>query len=425
MHQYGGTIQQVAGDRLLAMFGVPLAQEDHAQRAVLAALELHQRLTAPPAPDRDSAPLAVCIGLHTTLSIVGPLREAPELAAVVIGETSRVLEPCRGRRPLAQWCVAMPRRLGSRAWCDSRRCGQGQRASFTHCPGSTRSWGIRSRRLPGAWRARQRRGPFVGRTHELTALHTLLTQVEAGRGQMVGGVGAPGIGKSRLLVEFQHRLRGRRLTYLRGRCLSYGQTPPYLPVLDLLRHALGITPAERSQGIATKVRRGLDQVGMVSDEASALLLALLGVEDDPAPLAALLPEVRKTRTLATLVQLCLHGSQQRPLILEIENMHWSDATSEEWLAAFSAYLGTASILVLGTYRPGYRPAWLNTSYATQLALPPLSPRASPRLVQGRIPAALAAPPLVQALLAKAAGNPFFLEELAWNVQEQGLRVSRW
>src|SRR5262249_51833689 len=230
-------------------------------------------------------------------------------------------------------------------------------------------------------------GAFLGGTHELATLHQLLAQGAGGRGPMGGIVGAPGLGKSRLLVEFQHCLRGRRLTYLRGRCLSYGQTTPYLPILDLLQYAWGITPADRSQGIATKVRRGLHQVDMMSDDAAALLLTLLGVEEDPALLAAMLPEVRKARTFATLVQLCLHGSQQRPLILEIEDLHWIDATSEEWLAAFGACLGTAPILVLATYRPGYRPSWLNTSYATQLALPPLSPRASRRLVQGRVPAA--------------------------------------
>ena len=249
-------------------------------------------------------------------------------------------------------------------------------------------------------------------------MHRLLAQAEAGRGQMVGIVGAPGIGKSRLLGEFQHRLRGHRLTYLRGRCLSYGQATPYLPVLTLLRHAWGIIPADRSQGIATKVRRGLREVGMVSDEAAALLLALLGVEEDTAPLAALPPEVRKSRTFATLVQLCLHGSQQRPLILEIEDLHWCDATSEEWLAAFGACLGTASILVLGTYRPGYRPAWLDVSYATQLALPPLSPQASRRLVRARVPGVLESQALLGTIVTKAAGNPFFLEELARTVGEQ-------
>jgi predicted ATPase len=190
-------------------------------------------------------------------------------------------------------------------------------------------------------------------------------------------------------------------------------------VLDILRHAWGIMPADQPQDIATKVRRGLHQVDMVSDEAAALLLALLGVEEEPAVLAALSPEVRKARTFTTLTQLCLHASQQRPLILEIEDLHWSDATSEAWLAALSTCLGTAPVLVLGTYRPGYRPPWLDTSYATQLALQPLSLRASQQLVQEHVPAALTAPLLVQALLAKAAGNPFFLEELARNVREQG------
>jgi predicted ATPase/DNA-binding winged helix-turn-helix (wHTH) protein len=412
VQQYGGTMQQVTGDRLLAMFGAPLAQEDHAQRAVLAALGLQQRLTAPPA--RDPVPLAVCIGLHTTQSIVGPLGEAPELAAVVIGETSHVLEALqRQAAPGTVGCsnATLPWVKGM-VRLQAVQPGGAPPTVYTVL-------GIRPRHLHGAWRARQRRGPFVGRTHVLATLHTLLAEVEAGRGQMVGIIGAQGLGKSRLLAEFQHRLRGRRLTYLRGRCLSYGQTTPYLPVLDLLRHAWGMTPADPPQTITTKVRRGLHQVDLLSDEAAALLLALLGVKADLAPLAALLPEVRKTRTFATLVQLCLHGSQQRPLILEIEDLHWIDATSEAWLAAFGAYLGTAPILVLGTYRPGYRPSWLDASYATQLALTPLSLPASRRLAQEHVPADLAAPPLVQALLDKAAGNPFFLEELARNVREQG------
>ena len=286
IHQYGGTIQQVAGDRLLAVFGAPLAQEDHAQRAVLAALGLHQRLTATPVPDHAPAPLKVCIGLHTTLSIVGPLGEAPDLATAVIGETSRVLEALRMQADpgtvvcsdtTAPWIKDMVR-------LQAVQPGPGSAPHMFSTVYMVLE--IRVRRGPGAWRTRQRRGPFVGRGHELATLHTLLAQVEAGRGQLVGIVGAPGIGKSRLLVEFQQRLRGRRLTYLRGHCLSYGQTTPYLPVLDLLRHAWGIMPADQPQDIVTKVHRGLLQIDMVSDEASALLLVLLGVEGEPASLAA-------------------------------------------------------------------------------------------------------------------------------------------
>lgn len=179
-------------------------------------------------------------------------------------------------------------------------------------------------------------------------------------------------------------------------------------------------PADRSQGVATKVQRGLQEVGLLSDEAATLLLALLGGEATREPLTALPPEVRKARTFAILLQLCMHGSQQRPLVLELEDLHWSDATSEEWLVALSACLGMLPILVLGTYRPGYRPPWLDKSYATQLALAPLSLRASQQLVRARLPDALRSPPLMRAIVAKAAGNPFFLEEVTRTVQEQGV-----
>jgi hypothetical protein len=212
IYQYGGIIQQVAGDCLLAMFGAPLAQEDHAQRAVLAALGLCQRLTVPSAPDRDPVPLAVCIGLHTTLSIVGSLGETHELAAVVIGETSRVLEALQ--REAAPGTVVCSDTTAS--WVKGMVQLQAVRPGADGMPHTLPKvytiLGLRSQRVPGVWRTRQRRGPFVERTHELATLHTLLAQVEAGRGQMVGIVGAPGLGKSRLLVEFKHSLHGRRVT---------------------------------------------------------------------------------------------------------------------------------------------------------------------------------------------------------------------
>jgi len=187
--------------------------------------------------------------------------------------------------------------------------------------------GVHPRDVPAVPRVGRAERPFVGRTQALGTLHALLGQVEAGRGQVVGIVGEPGIGKSRLLAEFYHSLRGRPLRYLRGRCLSYGQATPYLPVLDLLRYCCDLTAADGPEGITAKIHHRLREVGMASEEAAAYLLALLGVETETDGLAELAPEVRKARTFTTLVQFCLHGSQSGPLILAVEDLHWSDAIS--------------------------------------------------------------------------------------------------
>src|SRR5262249_35055077 len=145
------------------------------------------------------------------------------------------------------------------------------------------------------------------------------------------------------------------------------------------------------------------------------LLALLGVETGTDSVAELPPEVSKAHTFATLVQFCVHGSQSCPLILEIEDLHWSDAISAEWFTALIERVGHVPLLVLVTYRPGYRPAWLDKSYATQVALQPLSPSDSRRIVQALLPTAQSPVALEQAILARADGNPFFLEELVQTV----------
>src|SRR5215470_3489956 len=253
----------------------------------------------------------------------------------------------------------------------------------------------------------------------MATLQALLAQVDTGRGQVVGVVGEPGIGKSRLLYEFRQSLEGQRLTYLSGRCLSYGSTTPYLPVLEVLRHNCGITETNGPEDITAKVHRAFQEVDMAPDEWAPVLLPLLGVPEETDAVAALSPEMRKARILTVLTQMCLHGSRLRPLILEIEDLHWIDASSQEYLTALVERMAGAALLVLVTYRPGYRPPWVAKSYVTQVSLQPLTQSDSLRVVQAVLPAAVQAAPLVPQLLAKAERNPFFLEELARTVAEQG------
>src|SRR5262252_2321401 len=208
-------------------------------------------------------------------------------------------------------------------------------------------------------------------------------------------------------------------TYRTGRCLSYGTTTPYLPVLALLRHHCGITETDGPEDITAKVHRALQAVDMAPAAWAPGLLHLLGVQEGTEALAALSPEARKVRLLTALTQMCLNGSRQRPLILEIEDLHWIDASSDACLAALVERIAGAPLLVLVTYRPGYRSAWMDRSYVTQIALQPLTLQDSLRVLQGVLPTTTLTLPLVPQLLAKAEGNPFFLEELARTVVEQG------
>jgi predicted ATPase len=214
-------------------------------------------------------------------------------------------------------------------------------------------------------------------------------------------------------------LSSRRLTYLVGRCLSYGSRIPYLPILDLLRHHCGITEMDLPELITAKVHRSLQELGMVPETWASILLDLLSLQAGTEQVATLSSEVRKARALVALTQMCLNRSQQCPLILEVEDLHWIDATSDECLTAVVERMAGVPLLMLVTYRPGYRPAWIDKSYVTQVALQPLASHDCRQVVQAVLGTALPAEPMVPPLLTKAGGNPFFLEELARMAMAQG------
>jgi class 3 adenylate cyclase/DNA-binding winged helix-turn-helix (wHTH) protein len=415
--QYGGTIQPVAGDRFLAVFGVPVAHEDHAQRAVLAALELQQQLHANRLTLGTSAgeSPAVRMGIHTGLAVVGGIGH--DTVATVVGETTIMAATLQEMaEPGTILCTDATARLMQGAV----RLEVVQAGQATGQPMPVKAYrvlGLGLQRSPVEQRGDQVLSPFVGRAWEIAALQALLAQVVEGQGHVVGIVGEPGIGKSRLVFEFRGSVMGRDLAYLEGRCLSHGSTTIYLPVLDLIRHQCGLTDADNPATITAKVQPRLREMGMEPEVWAPYLLWLLGVQAASERLATLSPPVLKERILETLLQMWHRGSQQRPLVIVVEDLHWIDATSEACLAALTQRLASAPILLLLTYRPGYRPPWMDKSYATQLAIHRLSPRESLQVMHSILQTEPIPGPLEQELLAKAEGNPFFLEELAWSIKE--------
>jgi DNA-binding NtrC family response regulator/tetratricopeptide (TPR) repeat protein len=260
--------------------------------------------------------------------------------------------------------------------------------------------------------------PFVGRHRELEFLWSRLESAMRGQGQIVGISGEAGIGKSRLIYEFRESLVGKPVIYLEGLCHSYGASIPYLPVLDVLRASCGITDDDSPGAMADKARTTLLEAGMDLLETAPYLLHLLDIEPDSERFTALAPDVAKARIFEILRQLMLRKARRTPLVVVIEDLHWIDRTSEEYLSSLSETVPGARLLVVCTYRDGYRPPWMDKSYATQVALQPLAPAESLQILRAVLGSERSREELDEVIVVKAEGNPLFVEELARTVREQ-------
>src|SRR5215471_17436 len=352
VHRYEGTINQFLGDGFMALFGAPIAHEDHARRAVLAALALQRSLQEAHLGEPYGEACQFRMGLNSGLVVVGSIGDNLRMDYSAIGDTTNLAARLQQHAEPGTILISE----------STTRLVQGSVRLEALAPvevkGKTepvtpyKVIGTLPRRSPIASRSERTLSPFVGREREVAALEALFAQVEAGQGQVVGIVAEAGGGKSRLLYEFRQRLQDKRVTYLEGRCLSYGSTIPYHPLIDVLRHNCDISETDSPEAIIEKVRFALQEVGMDPEESAPYLLQLLGVKEGMESIAAFTPESIRTRTFDTLKQMSLHGSQQRPLIFEIEDLHWIDPTSQEYLASLVESLPGASILLLTTYRPG-------------------------------------------------------------------------
>jgi DNA-binding winged helix-turn-helix (wHTH) protein/predicted ATPase len=421
VQRYEGTIQHFVDNGFLAYFGASVSQEDHAQRAVLAALRIREQLqlnraALTPLPGREPA---VCMAVHTGEVIVGTIGTDPRRIALAVDDTTQIVEHLL--RLAEPGAIMLSDATGQlvRGAMRLERIGPMREPGTTRPQTAYKVLGRAPQPAALGWQGRRVRRVFVGREREMATLHALLAQVENGHGQVVSIAGEPGIGKSRLLYEFRQQVRHQPYTYLAGRCVSYGQATPYLPLLDLLRQACGLTESDATDGVITKVRLSLQAIGMEPAEWAPYILRLLGREDGIEHLDTLSPQALRVRTFETLLQMQLHASRQRPLLLEVEDVHWIDPTSEEWLMALVERLAGAPLLLLLSYRAGYQPAWMGKSYATQLALQRLTADESRRIVRAVLQARSVSDDLVQTIEAKGEGNPFFLEELAQAVAEQG------
>jgi tetratricopeptide (TPR) repeat protein len=403
VQSFGGRLEELDPRNLVATFGAEPV-EDAPRRAAAAALAMLKSLEPGEhvGPDgRRRLGIAIHVSEVTAASVNGdvkistdeksavsalirPVLEAGDDAGIVVTAAAHpFLERYLDLVPLGPEPVAMYRLTGS------------DRAPF---------------------QAARPASPFVGRQHELLFLQSLMAVARQGRGQIVGIAGPAGLGKSRLVAEFGESLPDptRRIE---TRCLSYATAIPYFAAVDLVRGLCDVADADPASAVADKVRAALEAAG-VGPERSADLLPVLGIPGTVDDLADVAPETVRARTFETVRQLLAARSAETPIVLFVEDLHWIDRTSEELLGELAELVRGGPILAVFTYRPDYRPEWLHRSNATQIALQPL-PAADARTVVRAAAGRELPDALVEAIVGRADGNPFFLEELARALRDDG------
>jgi class 3 adenylate cyclase/tetratricopeptide (TPR) repeat protein len=423
---YVGTLLHHTSTGFTAVFGAPMAQEDHARRAVHAALALQQRLHASPISHAatPAGGLLARMGLHSGSGVVGVLGQPPSHSYTVVGEPAILATHLQQHAaPGTILLSAATYRLVHEEVEVASDCSSA-------CDGTSMSMPVYVlvqclRRETDMARSRLRvRAPLVGRERELTLLYERLDAACAGQGQVVSLIGEPGIGKTRLLTAFCHGLQERQVPYYSGQCLAYGQTIPYHLVRDLLRQLCPIAAGHETESSSAAVCQWLQTMEVVAAADIALVLQVLDFPIMPEALASFHPQARQARTFALLRHLILRLAQPRPLVLTVENLQWSDALSAAWLASLVEQLADATLLLVVTYRPGYRPPWEPHATTTQVVLPPLGTRESWSVVQALQESTPLPPAILQEIVTRAAGNPFFLEELIWHTTAAGTSAPR-
>jgi class 3 adenylate cyclase len=353
VQRYGGTLQPLAGEQIMAIFGVPLTQEEHAQRAVLAALELQRRvheagsaLRAQPGPR-----LAVRLGLDTGQVAVGLFEATPEGAGAVVGDTLTRASALRAQAaPGTIRCSRATARLVSQVV----QVAMVEPAPMAGASPLDAVYTILGRRAPGRLLGLQGARvltPFIGRTRELATLHDLVAQVEAGRGQVVGIIGEPGIGKTRLCAEFIRSHLPQSWCMLDTRAVSYDQAIPYGPVMNLLKEYFQLDERDPAAAIRDQVTTQLLSLDAALTPLVPAILTLLDVPVTDPQWQAFDPPQRRQQTFQAIKQLVLRASQAHPLLVVIENLHWLDTETQACLDTLVESLPTARLLLLVTYRP--------------------------------------------------------------------------
>ena len=421
IQRYEGTITQFTGDGAMALFGAPIAHEDHAQRACYAALAVQRSMK-----DFSSKikldygiEFAVRTGINSGLVMVGSIGDDLRMDYTALGDTTNLASRMEAMAPVGSILVSRDTHKLTKDFFQFKTLGS------VIVKGKTVP--VEAFELIDAGEVETRLGAaiargltkFVGREQELRGLDNAFKKVQAVSGQVFGVVGEAGVGKSRLVLEFRSLLSCMSHTYLEGRCFHFGSSMAYLPIMDILRSYFKVTVGMQESAIKGNIGEAINNLDPRLLHLQPPLHEILSLTVEDESYLKLEPKIKRERIFEAVRDLLLRESQKNPLILVFEDLHWVDRTTEEFLSYFVEWLPNASILLILLYRPEYVHDWENKSYYSRIGLGQLPAIAMNEMIESLLKGADVSPEVRELIIGRAGGNPLFMEELTYDLFERG------
>jgi class 3 adenylate cyclase len=422
VHRFEGTVNQYTGDGIMALFGAPIAHEDHAQRACYASLQLRDAVRgyANEVRAQYGVPFGVRIGLNSGEVVVGRIGDDLRMDYTAQGHTVGLAQRMEALAESGHICLSEHTARLVEGYFELQDLGR------TQVKGVAEPVGLFDLEGVGAFRTRLDRSrarglsTFVGRDRDMRALEAALERAREGSGQVVGVMADAGTGKSRLCAEFLDGCRAQGVPVFEGRGVAHGKAIPMLPMLELWRDFYGIADGDSPEATRAKIAGRLLLMDDSFREALPYVFDLFGVADPENPAPPIDPEQRQKRIHGVVKQV-FHdpGYAGGTRILLFEDLHWFDGASDVFLETMIESAPATRDLVLVNFRPEYRAPWMQRSYYQQLPLQPLGPEAIRELLRDQLgddPSVAALPGMIHE---RTKGNPFFIEEVVQTLVESG------
>jgi predicted ATPase/class 3 adenylate cyclase len=442
VHRYEGYVAQALGDGIFALFGAPIAHEDHPQRALYAALRMQDEMRryADSLRAKGHPPLLMRVGVNTGEVVVRSIRKDDlHTDYVPVGHSTNLAARMEQLASPGAILVSAYTHKLTDGYFAFKDLGQTQIKGVEEPLKvyEVLSTGpLRTRLQVSAQRGLTR---FVGRSSEMEQLQQALARTKVGHGQIGGVMGEPGLGKSRLFYEFKLTTQSGCLV-LEAYSVSHGKASPYLPLIELLKSYFDITIEDDERKRQEKVTGKMLTLDRSLEETLPYLFALLGIDAPTSSLQQMDPQIRRRRTFEALKKLFLRESLNLPLLLIFEDLHWIDSETQGFLDTLSESVASARILLLVNYRPEYRHEWGSKTYYTQLRLAPLGKEEAGEFLDALLgvsvgadrhvgpqeqgaPIGASLQHLKQLILEKTEGTPFFMEEVVQELVEQGALIA--